>query len=62
MSNQIIERINKFDGLVKSLKIPFYECIKFIEFTKSLDGYEKGEAQTFLNRLFQVYTKQTINR
>lgn len=28
---------------------------KFIEFTKSLDGYEKGEAQTFLNRLFQAF-------
>jgi len=28
---------------------------KFIKFTKSLDGYEKGEAQTFLNRLFQAF-------
>ncbi len=28
---------------------------KFIEFTKSLEGYEKGEAQTFLNRLFQAF-------
>lgn len=28
---------------------------KFIEFTKSLDGYEKGEAQTFLNRLLQAF-------
>lgn len=27
----------------------------FIDFTKSLEGYEKGEAQTFLNRLFQVF-------
>jgi len=27
----------------------------FIEFNKSLDGYEKGEAQTFLNRLFQAF-------
>ena len=27
----------------------------FIEFTKTLEGYEKGEAQTFLNRLFQVF-------
>jgi len=28
---------------------------KFIEFTKNLEGYEKGEAQTFLNRLFQAF-------
>ncbi len=28
---------------------------KFIDFTKSLEGYEKGEAQTFLNRLFQAF-------
>ncbi|MDM8541499.1 N-6 DNA methylase [Desulfococcaceae bacterium HSG9] len=28
---------------------------KFIEFTKSLEGYEKGEAQTFLNRLFKAF-------
>ncbi|HIE00103.1 MAG TPA: class I SAM-dependent DNA methyltransferase [Thiotrichaceae bacterium] len=28
---------------------------KFIEFTKSLEGYEKGEAQTFLNRLFHAF-------
>ena len=28
---------------------------KFIEFTKSLEDYEKGEAQTFLNRLFQAF-------
>jgi len=27
----------------------------FIKFTKSLEGYEKGEAQTFLNRLFQAF-------
>ncbi len=27
----------------------------FIEFTSNLEGYEKGEAQTFLNRLFQVF-------
>ncbi|MFK5969691.1 MAG: N-6 DNA methylase [Candidatus Marithrix sp.] len=28
---------------------------QFIEFTKTLEGYEKGEAQTFLNHLFQVF-------
>jgi len=27
----------------------------FTEFAKSLEGYEKGEAQTFLNRLFQAF-------
>ncbi len=27
----------------------------FTAFTKTLEGYEKGEAQTFLNRLFQVF-------
>ncbi|MDM8566511.1 N-6 DNA methylase [Candidatus Halobeggiatoa sp. HSG11] len=31
------------------------EITKFIEFTKTLEGYEKGEAQTFLNRLFQAF-------
>ena len=28
---------------------------KFIDFTKGLEGYEKGEAQTFLNRLFHAF-------
>ncbi len=27
----------------------------FIAFTKTIEGYEKGEAQTFLNRLFQIF-------
>ncbi|MGE0087786.1 MAG: DNA methyltransferase [Desulfococcaceae bacterium] len=27
----------------------------FIAFAKTLEGYEKGEAQTFLNRLFQIF-------
>ncbi|QTA82936.1 SAM-dependent methyltransferase [Desulfonema limicola] len=27
----------------------------FIDFTKTIEGYEKGEAQTFLNRLFQIF-------
>ncbi|MEZ4526292.1 MAG: DNA methyltransferase [Desulfobacterales bacterium] len=27
----------------------------FITFSKTLEGYEKGEGQTFLNRLFQVF-------
>jgi hypothetical protein len=27
----------------------------FIDFTKTLEGYERGEAQIFLNRLFQVF-------
>ncbi len=27
----------------------------FTTFIKTLEGYEKGEAQTFLNRLFQIF-------
>ncbi|MEZ4525375.1 MAG: hypothetical protein R2941_05580 [Desulfobacterales bacterium] len=27
----------------------------FTAFAKTLEGYEKGEAQTFLNRLFQIF-------
>lgn len=28
---------------------------EFIKFSNSIEGYEKGEAQTFLNRLFQAF-------
>ena len=28
---------------------------KFLEFYKPLEGYEKGEGQTFLNRLFNLF-------
>lgn len=28
---------------------------EFLEFFRTLEGYEKGEAQTFLNRLFQLF-------
>ena len=27
----------------------------FIDYSKSLNGYEKGEAQLFLDRLFQAF-------
>lgn len=36
------------DQIIKGIK-------KFLEFTRSLEGYEKGEAQIFLNRLFHAF-------